>query len=140
MKKTKATKPKTKTKPARREPLPASGLFWHVHHDRVAEYCWNSRLRVSYIKLEKPEWEKKKRLALMRPIKNPPAGLLEALEQARVYSWIMEHPIIMRELHAQECGCDFYKNLGDIFSRSEYRWCEASLPARVKKKLGITKP
>jgi hypothetical protein len=46
-----------------------SGLYWHVHHERLFEYCYDAKGRIDYIKAEKPKNEIATRLRLMRPIK-----------------------------------------------------------------------
>jgi hypothetical protein len=45
------------------------GLYWHVHHDMLFEFCWNVEGRINYIKNAKPQSEVPTRLRLMQPIK-----------------------------------------------------------------------
>lgn len=55
------------------------GLFWHVHHNRLLEYCYNYQERVDYIKNHKPEHERKLRLRLFQPVQGKlPAEVVEA--------------------------------------------------------------
>jgi len=45
------------------------GIFWHVHYDKLCEWCYNYQERVNYIKGYKPEHEVETRLRLMKPVK-----------------------------------------------------------------------
>ena len=45
-----------------------SGMFWHVHHDRLLEYCWSYDTRVEFIKEHKPKHEQETRLKLFKPV------------------------------------------------------------------------
>ncbi len=45
------------------------GMFWHVHHDRLLEYCYNYDERVRYIKENKPKDERELRLRLFQLVK-----------------------------------------------------------------------
>jgi len=47
------------------------GFYWHVHHDRLIEWCYDYQERVDYIKKNKPENEIKTRLKLFKPVKHP---------------------------------------------------------------------
>jgi hypothetical protein len=47
---------------------PERGLYWHVHHDVLFEYCYDAEERLEYIRANKPESEIETRLRLMRPI------------------------------------------------------------------------
>lgn len=49
--------------------MKTTGIFWHVHHDKLLEYCYNYRERVDFIKNQKPANEVKTRLRLFRPVK-----------------------------------------------------------------------
>ena len=46
------------------------GFFWHVHHDKLLEYCYSYEERADYIKNEKQEKEIETRLRLFKPIKD----------------------------------------------------------------------
>ena len=60
------------------------GVFWHVHHDVLMEYCYNYQERVDCIKNNKPREEIKTRLKLFKPVKGKlPSEYVEACE---VYS------------------------------------------------------
>ena len=63
--------------------VPKSGLFWHVHHDILVEYCYNYGERAEYIRTVKPKDEREIRLRLFQPIK----GSLpqETIEAGRAY-------------------------------------------------------
>jgi hypothetical protein len=43
---------------------PATGFFWHIHHNTLVEWCYNYQERVDYILLEKPVEEQPLRLRL----------------------------------------------------------------------------
>lgn len=58
---------------------PAPGLYWHVHHLRLAEWCFDYQRRVDYIRAQKPAREIKLRLRLFQPVKAPPAPLVKAV-------------------------------------------------------------
>ncbi len=45
------------------------GMFWHVHHDELLEYCYDYDERVRFIKENKPKNERELRLRLCRPVK-----------------------------------------------------------------------
>ena len=45
------------------------GLYWHVHHDVLMEYCYSYDERANYIKSDKPEHEIELRLRLFKPVK-----------------------------------------------------------------------
>ena len=45
------------------------GLYWHVHHEVLFEYCYNYAERVAYIKSNKPKHEQSLRLKLFQPIR-----------------------------------------------------------------------
>ena len=46
-----------------------SGLFWHVHHDHLFDWCWDAEERIEYIKSEKPTKEVPVRLRLFKPVR-----------------------------------------------------------------------
>jgi hypothetical protein len=57
------------------------GFFWHVHHDKLMEYCWSYKKRVNYIRRYKPENEVETRLRLFKPVKGKlPKEFVEARE------------------------------------------------------------
>ena len=45
------------------------GLFWHVHHDVLLEYCYNLNKRVRWIETHKHKGTHKIRLRLMQPVR-----------------------------------------------------------------------
>ena len=47
------------------------GLYWHVHHDRLVEWCYDYDERKAYIRTEKPKKERALRLKLFQPVKGP---------------------------------------------------------------------
>jgi len=44
------------------------GWYWHVHHDRLVEWCTDYDGRVEYIKAKKPAEEIETRLRLFKPV------------------------------------------------------------------------
>ena len=46
-----------------------TGLFWHVHHEALLEWCYNYDERVAYIRKEKSKEEQGTRLRLFKPVK-----------------------------------------------------------------------
>ena len=55
------------------------GFYWHVHHDKLVEYCYNYKERAEYIKKNKPKHEIKTRLRLFKPVKGKlPKEIIEA--------------------------------------------------------------
>jgi|SRR5579872_4263245 len=75
---------------------PNAGLFWHVHHEILAEYCYNAKQRREYIRTVKSSEESsemiKTRLRLMKPVVipksnkalKPLAKMLAEIEAVRV--------------------------------------------------------
>ena len=56
-----------------------AGMFWHVHHNKLVEYCYDYKKRVAYIKNNKPPNEVSLRLKLFKPVKGKlPAKFTEA--------------------------------------------------------------
>jgi len=58
------------------------GFFWHVHHERLMEWCHNYDERAEYIRTRKPKNERETRLRLFQPVKNLPGEVIKA---RRVY-------------------------------------------------------
>ena len=46
-----------------------NGMFWHVHHDMLMEYCYDFKERVNFIKSEKHKDEVAMRLKLFRAVR-----------------------------------------------------------------------
>ena len=62
--------------------MPETGMYWHVHHDKLMEYCTSYSERVAYIRSEKPAEEVATRLQLFRPVVGDlPAEYLKAQEK-----------------------------------------------------------
>ena len=56
-----------------------TGFFWHVHHDRLLEWCYSYNERASYISEQKREDQKETRLRLFKPVKGKlPQEVVEA--------------------------------------------------------------
>lgn len=56
-------------------------LYWHVHHDLLAEACYDLEGRIDSIRTGKPADEIETRLRLLRPVRGP---LPEALARVAV--------------------------------------------------------
>ncbi len=56
-----------------------AGLYWHVHHDVLLEWCYDYDDRAEYIRTQKPEGERELRLRLFQPVRGKlPNGLAKA--------------------------------------------------------------
>ncbi len=61
------------------------GLYWHVHHLYLIEWCYSYEERADYIKLAKGDLEIPTRLRLFQPIKGKlPWRLTRALRKSSV--------------------------------------------------------
>ena len=60
-----------------------TGLYWHLHHDRLVEWCTDYDERVAYIKVRKPAHEQESRLRLFRLVRAVPPALVKALAAAQ---------------------------------------------------------
>jgi uncharacterized coiled-coil DUF342 family protein len=59
--------------------MKTKGFYWHVHHDKLCEYCYDYDERVNYIKTDKPMNEIQTRLRLMKPVREElPMEFVEA--------------------------------------------------------------
>jgi len=55
------------------------GFYWHVHHDKLIEWCYDYKERADYIKEDKPKNEIKTRLRLFKKVKGKlPKEFVEA--------------------------------------------------------------
>jgi len=68
------------------------GMFWHVHYDRLLEYCYSYDKRVAYIKNHKPANEIETRLRLFQPVKGKlPKTVIEACAACdKAYAVVVE--------------------------------------------------
>ena len=62
--------------------MSGAGFYWHPHHNKVVEWCWDYDERRRYIENEKPEEERALRLRLFRPATGLPHAVVKA---GRVY-------------------------------------------------------
>jgi hypothetical protein len=54
-------------------------MYWHLHHDKLMEWCWDYDERKDFIKTWKSENEKETRLRLLQPVKGKlPEDVLKA--------------------------------------------------------------
>jgi hypothetical protein len=61
--------------------MKTKGMFWHVHHDKLVEYCHNYKERADYIRNKKPKNEIGIRLRLFKPVRGKlPVKFILALE------------------------------------------------------------
>ena len=99
-------------------PKKYSGMFWHVHHDKLMEWSGDIRERIKYVNAEKPKGEIKVRLKLLRRVKGKvPAKWNEACAKwKKAYAklkeadakWNEAHAECLPELeklHKKECNC-----------------------------------
>lgn len=66
----------------KKNPMPETGFYWHLHHDLVCEWCYSYTQRAYCIIWDKPCRETKQRLKLFQPVKNVgelPKGYVEAV-------------------------------------------------------------
>ena len=117
-------------------------MFWHCHHDNLAEWCYDYQERVDYIKKAKPKNEIETRLKLFKPVKGKlPKEFVEAGkkcdeagkkydEAGKKYdkawkkydeawkkyfeAWRKFKPEIKR-LHSKECGCKEWNGKEIVF-------------------------
>ena len=110
------------------------GLYWHLHHRVLLEYCHNEAGRRLYIDTHKPESERALRNLLFKPVK----GKLpkEVVEAAKAYEKAYEKRVeaykkayekamkayeakekaykanisVIEALHKQECNCPWDGN------------------------------
>ena len=55
-----------------------TGLTWHLHHDKLVEWCADYKGRSDYIRECKPPSEINTRLKLFKFVKTPPANVVAA--------------------------------------------------------------
>ena len=63
------------------------GLFWHLHHQVLVEWCFDYDERAEYIRTEKPENERELRLRLFQPVKGELPQEVVKAEQAYDKAW-----------------------------------------------------
>jgi hypothetical protein len=110
--------------------MPTSGFYWHCHHEKLVEWCYDFGERVDYIRTQKQEDEQETRLRLFKPVRGKlPKEVVEAsrayAEASRAYDKarracveayraydeasqahdeaIARHLPAIQALHAQEC-------------------------------------
>ena len=101
------------------------GFYWHVHHDKLIEWCYDYKERADYIKEDKPKNEIKTRLRLFKKVKGKlPKEFVEAVNKCveavnkcdeawkkydeawKKYdeAW-KKYKLQLEKLHKKECGC-----------------------------------
>ena len=99
------------------------GFYWHVHHDKLFEWCYDYDKRVEFIRVKKNKSELDLRLKLFQPIKSElPKELVEAeqayfeAEEAIIKMWVsyfeakqayknalINNAEFIEKLHSLEC-------------------------------------
>ena len=99
------------------------GFYWHVHHDKLLEWCYDRDERIEYIRKDKPKHEIKLRLKMFKPVRGKlPAEVVKAreshdkakeayykAEKAYDKAWeaygksIEKHKKAIERLHEKEC-------------------------------------
>ena len=120
------------------------GFYWHVHHSKLAEWCYNYDERVDAIRKNKPKNEIKTRLRLLKPVKDVKAipkeyreadkkwreaekkleeaekkwekawKKLEEAEKKWEEAWKKYAPQL-EKLHKKECGCKEWNGKEIVF-------------------------
>lgn len=105
------------------------GLYWHVHHNILLEWCYNPRERAFYIATDKPIEEQNRRLARMRPVRNVPKWLRAITEthspkaiHYELQELSLKHMEKLAQMHKEQCSmCRFkFTNTPKTFG-GEYR-------------------
>jgi len=90
-----------------------SGLFWHIHHDVLVEYCFDYPTRVDFIKNNKPTNEIEARIFYLKPVKGRlPVEFTEACE-------------------AYDKVCEAYSKASEAYSKA-YEACGKAYEAHGK--------
>ena len=86
-----------------------TGLFLHVHHDILLEWCHNYDERVAFIRNEKPKEEQETRLRLFKPFKGKlPQEVVKAAQEYNK-AWqeydkaLNNNKELIEALHKAEC-------------------------------------
>ncbi len=80
------------------------GLFWHVHHLILVEYCYNPQERRNYILSEKDPSEHAIRLKWMTPVKHIPKGVRTTDPHEQTYKIKAVSERYWERLHRKEHG------------------------------------
>ena len=105
------------------------GIFWHVHYDKLCEWCYNYQERVNYIKGYKPEHEVETRLRLMKPVKGKiPKEYKKACEKwdEAYKKWDEAYKKYLPKLqllHKKECGCLEWNDKEVVFPKGVAKRC-----------------
>jgi len=108
------------------------GLYWHVHHDILLEWCWGWDERVEVIKTTKPESEISIRLKLFQPVKGKlpkeVTSARDACDSARdaydsarnAYDkTLKKHTKAIEALHKKECPDCPWDGKKIVFSKAK---------------------
>ena len=98
-----------------------TGMFWHVHHDKLCEWCYDYQERADFIKNEKPKNEIEIRLNLFKKVKGKlPKEFIEAHKKYAEADnkWVeaCKCPEI-EKLHKKECGCKYWDGKELVFGK-----------------------
>ena len=102
------------------------GFYWHVHHDKLIEWCYDYQERVDYIKSEKPTNEIETRLRLFKPVKN-----IKGLPKEYVEAWKKYDEAWKKYVEARK-KCDEARKKCD----EAWKKCDFELEALHKKECG----
>jgi len=91
-----------------------TGMFWHVHHDKLCEWCYDYQERADFIKNEKPKNEIEIRLNLFKKVKGKlPKEFIEACKK-----WVEAYK---KWVEADKKRAEAYKKRDE----ADKKWIEA---------------
>jgi len=85
-----------------------SGMFWHIHHNRLVEWSDNIDERIDYIKEKKPANEIETRLRLMKRVKGKLPKEFVKAEKARSKAWHKADKAWEKRYETFERACKSY--------------------------------
>jgi predicted DsbA family dithiol-disulfide isomerase len=98
-----------------------TGLFWHVHHDVLCEYCYDYQERVDNIRKHKPKHEVEARLRLFRKVKGKlPKKLVEAYDK-----WYKAREEWYKACEEWNKACEEWYEAYEKWDRAYEKWGEA---------------
>ena len=110
-----------------KNPSPSVGVYWHLHHDLICEWCHSYEDRAYDIIYYKPWWQIRRRLKLFQPVKQvsklPETFRLRMEDEGlrrRPYRCVRGYELKLAALHDKECP-DCPWNGKTIFPHSK-RW------------------
>lgn len=76
-----------------------SGLYWHVHHDLLVEFCYDYDERVRFIEFHKPSGEIESRLKVFQPVRGKLSKNIQKTGLAHSKAYRIYHRV-WREFYA----------------------------------------